>query len=286
MITLGDFSTDDEVNNEMKSSFYETLDQLIESNVFPSTCLLYKEENNEFDSTGSGFFLKTDDNYYMITAAHVVDESKNILIPIAQKEILLPLVYTHIIGTPKGKSKDEDKGEDRDEDKIDIAICKLDHSFGQNLEKYYKFVEFSRIKFNHQPSKDDMYLASGYHATGIKYNKKTKKTSAVMRSLLTKLNIPFMTHKHSQSFKNHIFTSIFRKLKKAGSDILNTRYNPHGISGSGLWLLEQTEKDGIYELDVKLVGINIEFWDEDILSLISTKIDLIQGGIQILDNLQ
>lgn len=210
---------------------------------------------------GSGVLLRVDAHYFLLSAAHVFDDTAT--------DIFLPGGIE--VPTPEQRPSyftTEAPGNNRTLDKIDLGATKLStHIAEQLIQQGYEFATVGEIDLEDPPVADKKYLFTGFPGTGSK----------TIFSLKT-------IRAHRQAFSLTAIESTqlpqlgwVPQLNFAGRFIRNEMVNqegirinapePLGMSGGGVW----TEKpDGQF----KFVGIGIE-WDERNGILIGTRLGIL-----------
>ena len=82
-------------------------------------CPIYVELDNKMEKIATGVFINIFNNIFLLTAAHVIDQAKNL-----KKEISIPLKYglQNIAGTLYHRYLED--GEYRNDDMIDFSYYK------------------------------------------------------------------------------------------------------------------------------------------------------------------
>ena len=233
-----------------------------------STCHFLKiDERDNPKPHASGIFVKIENNFFLLTAGHVIDNcEEKLYIGINQGKLLHKLGGEWIKNIPETTRK---------EDKIDVAILKLDNETIEKIGDTYQFVDLNSIEINHSARKLPVYLSLGFPATMSKFN--TYKNELVSKPFLyitmsgddnafKKLgcnpNINFIVNYDKKNVID--YTS---GIKKNGPD-------PYGISGSGLWYIPETEVLKNSNVNKKLVAIMTEWPINNRKYWIGTRIDV------------
>lgn len=107
---------------------------------------------------GSGILLQISDHYFLITAAHVLDDFKDHEILIPGQESLAPISGPYVVSQlPETKS--------RNDDKIDVGYFPLSSSFKQNLHNSLVFLNSLDIDAMDEVQHEDSYTVIGYQAS-------------------------------------------------------------------------------------------------------------------------
>ncbi len=230
--------------------------------VFKSTICFFENNDKKIVSpAGSGLFLKYKNEYYVITAAHVLAEYYNdTFVILSDKELVLG---GRLVSSPMPSSGK------REDDKIDISILKLCEMSTKEMLMNFTPIEDSEIELNHEQDKYNTYFSAGFPQTRTGTVWGEKRIKSIGFTYQTEIDFDFDFEK----FKFKKSTTI--PVKFDGDVISAKNLNPHrapkleGISGSGLWYF--------YEKDKKsLIGISIErINDPDNKVFVATKIDVV-----------
>ena len=224
------------------------------------TCTLFKNLNS-YKQHGTGVFVKIDTKYFLFTAAHVLDDIKDLFIPTRNGDVLIK---------PGGKILKNNANNTRKNDELDLGIMILDDLTVKDLIDDYNFLDQTHIEINHNPMNFNCYLIFGYPSSWSK------------KSMLRKSfhSIPFFT------FTKCIEKSEYKKLNRTDTlnlvleyDRKNTpnlksktmSFGPDlfGISGCGLWFLNPNDLNS----EPKLIGIMNEWSTINRKLLSATRID-------------
>jgi len=230
--------------------------------VFKSTiCFFENNDKKIVSAAGSGLFLKYKNEYYVITAAHVIAEYYNdTFVILSDKELVLGgrLVSSEIPNTGK-----------REDDKIDISILKLCEKSTKEMLKNFTPIEDTEIELAHNQDKYNTYFSVGFPQTRTGPVWGEKRIRSIGFTYQSEIDFDFSFEKYG--FKKSTTIPI-----KFDGEIINAK-NPHphlapklkGISGSGLWHFFDKDKKS-------LIGILIErINDIDNKVIVATKIDIV-----------
>lgn len=231
------------------------------------TCLFFytKEGTTELPiPNGSGVLIKQDDNHYLFSNAHVLADKH-----LANTFIMLGNGETMTIGgqyfytqAPNGK---------RDDDPIDATIVYLSKESIEGIKRAgYDFLDISNVLTNYSISEKDDILVAGYPSAAVKIKNQSKKLVVEPLIFKTRLSLTDLSrldfhkdfHFVAKYSKNNLFDILTGK-KKVGA-------MPHGLSGSGLWLLKNNSSGNYSPL---LIGI-FSLYLQDRALLVSTKVDI------------
>lgn len=210
---------------------------------------IYREHPRKAVLYGSGFFLNIADKYFLITAAHVLDEISNYTILIAGSKSQYLQTLEGIIWTSKSPTGN------RNDDQIDIGIVELSHSFAKSLGLDI-FINLSRADLEDTGKNNSVYIATGYPANRNKHitrkgNPVTRQAFCYTSDLLPTTNLGDLNlHRGS-----HLLIGFNKRHSRdlTGKDV--TAPNLEGMSGGPVWRMSM--KSATNSL-TKLVGMTIE----------------------------
>ena len=221
--------------------------------------LFIPDGEDTIKSHASGVLIHFGGQYYLLTAAHVVDG-------IDIEHICIPKYGTGTFIILGGEWHRVDPTVAREEDKIDLAFLHLDDvTVSSFREEGYDFLEETLIGLKHKLKDYSCYLIIGFPASKSKYNKYKNTISEQRLVYVTKTISPSDWPKELY-YKNRNICLVRReKAVNQQTDQECQLPDPRGISGGGLWFLDDLH--GSY----KLVGIMIEYTKT---IYVATKIDL------------
>jgi len=203
-------------------------------------------------ANGCGILLKLFDNYYCLSNAHVLGDEKigqNFLITGDRKKITLGgHVFFNRINSETSRRYD----------RIDIAAMKLTQETVETLKIVgYNFLNISDLRLNHSLVANDVVFIAGYPGNWSKISKSQRliiDKPFIGRSIpytgdLSKLGLDLSYH-HAIIYSRNILVDSKTKENKTGP-------KPHGISGSGIWLVSGGESTSTYKHE--LIGIFSEY---------------------------
>lgn len=217
---------------------------------------------------GGGVLVKSNGFHFLISAAHVTDNLDGLLIPFNDNQLRKlqgALVCTSLLESGK-----------REDDKIDISVLHFHPDDVKELEKYYQFLDLNRVEVHHHHQIDFnelTYIIAVTPSNQSKVNIKTRNIDSTVFMFFTNASKLKIYPKYNLEEEVHLVVEFSKKIEsiKRGK-IERSPTHPKGISGSGLWKLEFIEKEGINYIDVKLVGIMIEFQDKYHRVMVATRI--------------
>ena len=129
--------------------------------VAKSTLCFFSDDANEGSKpTGCGVLIKIKEEYYVITAAHVLAEHlTTTYIIMEDNAITLGGIAISSPLPPSGT---------RDQDKIDLTVLKLDDASASYLLKWYTPINETQFILNHKIEHSPKYFCYGYPLTRTK----------------------------------------------------------------------------------------------------------------------
>lgn len=240
--------------------------------ILPSTVKLfcYDENIKKNIPLASGILLKTEEYYFLVTAAHIFtkipkENIKNVGMMVGDDHINLgsTLFFT-------------DVNLSETNNKVDLAICKLEADIFINSATPYKFFEVLPREYDLNLNLEGDYEIIGYPNSLTKTNPVAKKTKG----------IPFIyyeriTAKYREKYKalftelNFVVKYERKKIKSFDGSIVQQGPYPEGLSGCGIWNISVTTKN---EIKTKLAGILIEY-ENDLINF--TRVNLIGEALRV-----
>ena len=231
-----------------------------------ATCQLFQKGKTEFPvPNGCVVLFEYNSNYYCFSNAHVIADSQ-----LGSTFFLLNDGTSMTVGGQTFFTKLPATNRRKD-DPLDIAVVKLNPIIVANLIKSgYHFISINQVKTAHTLVRKDTLLIAGYPASKTKIHpikNKIRFNPLILRTIpflkdLQKLNYSIVFH--------HVVEYPRNTFKETTTNKITRAPKPYGISGSGLWLLNQNSSS---EYELILIGILSEYDDNRAL-LISTKVDL------------
>lgn len=235
---------------------------------YESTCHYMKLDNGNPKPHGTGVFIEVDSNYFLLTAAHVIDQQENDIYIGVDKHEFLKLGGELIVNSVRNSSLRED-------DKCDIAIFKLTEETVEKLKNRYKFIPKHELGINQHDVYLPEYLAIGFPATKSKYNSykdEIKSHPFIYTTLAASQEV--YEELRCLRYVNIIVHYEKEKVVDYNTGQTLTGPDPFGMSGCGLWHIPpQIVENGEY-IKKNLVGILTEWPVENRNYFIGTRIDL------------
>lgn len=207
-----------------------------------------QNKNNEKDvhPSGSGVFFKDNENYFLITAKHILNEVDryHICVFINSQLVKLSGNWKYFISANQY-------------DNVDIAILRIEHQLVNLILFQYKFIIKETLSIDIKASNENLFILTGFPT------KQTIKKGNVFHveplSFITQEIVLKRINKIHLNDKENIVV----KYRRKDQGFLNDDFKAHGpadlrgISGCGLWVFDS--KIGITNpVNLKLAGIVIE----------------------------
>jgi hypothetical protein len=231
-----------------------------------ATCQLLQIKKNKIElpvAHGCGILFEYNSCFYCISNAHVLAEKEPGETFVLLKDNLKMSLGGQCFYTRLPESKN------RRDDPYDIYIIQLLSECVIALKATgYRFLTLEELKVGHKLIEHEMLMIAGFPAAKTKVDFKEKRLN---RQPIIVRTIPFL--KELRNFNatcHHIVQYPISKVKNIQTGAKQRVVKPHGISGSGLWLLN-AEANGEYK--PVLIGILSEYLENRAL-LISIKVDL------------
>jgi hypothetical protein len=209
---------------------------------------------------GTGTLFKFFERYFLITAAHVLEQivqrnEKNIGIPIDKNKPDLITLHNCMIYIPS---------EEEIREKCDFGIIGLTNELGKNLEQNYNFLNETNISFRIYEKMT--IIITGYINKWAKFDKNKNILYTVTPfKLMSRRKVP-QNNYNEYDPKIHILAEYGETLFLGGD--INKRMPAEqelkGISGSSMWTIEDDSSD-IWSAEkcVKVIGIQTAFMEKE-----------------------
>lgn len=251
---------------EMK--MYKTVQEEAAKTIYQSTCHFLTIDNTGNPKPhASGVFAKIENNFFLLTAGHVIDNCEDdIYIGIKQGEPLLKLGGEWVKNVPESE---------RENDKIDAAVLMLNDKTIEKVRENYHFIGLNNIEINHAERKLPMYVSLGFPSSKSKYNPYKNELKSVPFQYVT-MCADDSIYKEQGCAKNENLIVHYDKnnVLNYSSGKKTIGPDPYGISGSGLWYIPETEVLKTSNIDKKLVAIMTEWPTNNRKYWIGTRIDV------------
>ncbi len=220
---------------------------------------------------GSGLFLEIDDDYFLVTAGHLLNllDRKDLLVPGNNNQMIW---LNGVLATTFDKFSLKSN--------IDFAVLKFSNRQIKHLiGGYHKSVKSNRILINHSLHFSDNYVVAGYPINGIKKTYGKPVYTPIPLKLLTH-PIPLKNYKkYGFDPNNHILLKYQITLKPFNSKVNSVTKDATGISGSGLWFVPDWNDSNYGIPNFYLIGVMIEN-HKDKGFLVALKIDFVTETIR------
>ncbi|MCP4551634.1 MAG: hypothetical protein GY834_06250 [Bacteroidetes bacterium] len=251
----------------------EKLDILVQgvaNEILLVTPIIGKPNLPSFTPLGCGLNLKINNNYYLISAGHLLNnlDRPDLLVPGNDSEMVL--LNGKLVTTFEDSSSKTN---------IDYAVLRYSQRQIEHIvQGEFTFIKPNQVKVNHQVEQNGHYVIAGYPVSGV--NKIKGKSEFRPRSV-TCLTYPLKENKYNiNKFdpNKHILVKYQRKIAPVGTRQKQITKEIRGISGSGLWFIPNWNDRYKYIPKYYLVGILIEnFKDKGFL--VALRIDYITETI-------
>lgn len=226
------------------------------------TCQFIKNASS-YKGYGSGIFVKIDNLYLLISAAHVFDDFEELYIILDDGKYIFKPGGEIITNVPKTLRKYDD---------LDIGILILDNESIEEIKTNFEFLEQTHIQINHKIDYFKNYVVFGYPTSWSK--KSMTKNSFHTRAFISFTN-SINVHEYKKFGREPYFNIILNYDRESTINIKSKSisYGPslHGISGCGLWYLDSldTTKTPV------LVGIMTDWPISNRKRIIASRIDTV-----------
>lgn len=218
---------------------------------------------------GTGVFLNIGDSYFLVTAAHVLDENKD-------STLYIPGNKSGNLVILEGDSfKSVADGGNRDNDRTDVGVVALKPSLIEEIDPN-SFLPVSRTDVDDIGKRTEVYIAMGYPAKKNENLNLVRKTFKRRPACYTANILPdakldeVCVHRGS-----HLLLAFNKKHSRdtTGRDI--TAPDPYGMSGGPLWRFDIYPD---HQPTSRLVGILIE-WRNEVAGILALRMPIVLAGI-------
>jgi hypothetical protein len=232
-----------------------------------STCQLYqwlKEDSEHFIANGCTILFEHNFSYYCFSNAHVLaDFHLGKTFFLLKDGTAMTVGGQYFISLPISSEK-------RQDDYLDVAIVKLNPNVAEHLLKNgHVFLRLSQLQTLGTLKKGNVLLIAGYPASKTKIDLKKRRLKFNPLILRT---VPYLRRVKFEPFAkgfHHIVEFPIKSFRETSTEQKMRSPQPHGISGSGLWLYPNRNE---YNSEPMLIGILSEYHENSAI-IISTKID-------------
>lgn len=212
--------------------------------------IIGSDEKSEPYLVGTGVILDFDSQLFIASAAHVFDE-KDITTIYTFLDGNLQIIEGEVYATTKPEN-------DRNKDKVDVAVFRVNDSLMPKFRSSYTPVNIEDIDVHDFPLANKYYAFIGHpkNKTKLKYG-----TTTIKRETFSYLGTVAPSNAYEQLSISPLFHIAIDFDPKKCIDENGSKYNfpkAKGMSGGGVWLLEDMTKHSSKSYVNKLVGIGIE----------------------------
>lgn len=200
---------------------------------------------------GTGFIVQFNSDYYLISAAHVLDEyyverrSLHCFLEATKVQQLKGAAY--LTTPPDG---------DRENDSFDVGIVRLQHPIPSD-PCLRRFVPYEMLQTGVFHSGRKLYMVIGFPATMVKVDR-VRKRLVPAPMIYWEFVAEDIVYKHKGlSPHDHILIKYARRHSMRADGSKGTTPAPSGMSGCPVWLISDLD-DLEGSSDKKIVGIAIE----------------------------
>jgi hypothetical protein len=246
------------------------------SEILDSTCQLFLINGNDKQPHGCAVLITCNSKYYCLSNSHVFNTIKfpNVyMLTKDNEQVLLEggLMYS-----------EPSYGDNINNDTFDVGIMELTQQVKDKfISSGYIFIGLNKIETSVTLLRNNVTMIAGYPANKTKFDNETKilkfnplviRTVPIVKDY-SRIGFPKAYH-HAVSYPKKSF-------KETSTEQRMTAAQPHGMSGSGLWILAGESELNYHPF---LIGILSEYHENKSL-IFSTKIDLYLSIIkQLFDN--
>lgn len=223
---------------------------------------------------GSGFFIQIDTEYFLISAAHVLELQFIEGMKFPNGKELIPINGHLLITMPP-------EGFSRTSDKIDFSVVKLNQETVDEVKKQFEFLSADHIEIDHKPQEAPQYLLFGYPndwTTVI-----AEKEQIIPKPLIMRTKMIDIDTINLESYeKGSKFAVEFDPLKFQSDDGDSEKKlpNPKGMSGSALWYIPFKKFVESGEVEIKLIGLVTDYHGGRDNVIAATSISVITRAIR------
>ena len=233
-------------------------------------CPIYRpDKNGDPEQFGTGVFILAGARYFLVTAAHVLDDN-------AESTLYIPGEKSGALVELKGESfRSKPDDGDRKNDRTDVGVVLLSQDLADEIGRE-AFLSVKQIDVDETGTPGATYIALGYPwRKNAKLNRSKKSVTrhplsytanVLQNKKLAKLGVHNGSHLLLGFDKRH-------SRNKEGRDI--TTPNPEGMSGGALWKFDVC---GDQTINSRLVGVLIE-WTSELRGILAVRLPVILAGI-------
>lgn len=230
------------VNSIKSKLFYPRLYSAFHSTI----CFFCDNEESEITPAGSGLFIKYLDNYYVVSAAHVLAEHYNDTFVILEDKELV--IGGRIVSSPMPDSGN------RDDDKIDISVIKVEPESAKELLTIFNAIEISEIELNHKINETPTYFSVGYPLTKTKKKWGVDEIKSIGYTYQSEPELDFNFERFGFKKETSIAIKFDGEVTSAKIPTDHLAPDIKGISGSGLWHFSDIFKKSLIAIVIQRIN--------------------------------
>jgi hypothetical protein len=246
----------------------------------PAVRTMYRVDEQRTDrpeAFGTSFLMEVDGGKFIITAAHVFDETNKSSVYVAGESSLVKLSGEfHVTAAPSG---------DRDADKYDFAFQELDADAVKKLGSVF-YIDASQVSLNRGTMDGRMFMALGYPASRNRISSpEVAKAHILAKAWIycgTVYTDGVAATKIGAGDETHLLLKHSHKTSKTFTGQLTNSVKPHGASGGvlvDLGLPHPSTLASDSKCTARLAGVLIEKHNA-CNAIVATKIELVLQAIR------
>ncbi len=237
---------------------------------------IYADHDNNKYGLGSGVLLVVQQEHFLITAAHIIDEHHTTnLYLLAEKHFLA--IGGPVLMTPLPASGD------RNDAPLDVAVLHLNAETATAVQAHKQFLTINRVDASDKPYTHSLYTITGYPSTKQPPPKGGILTTTPVR--FTSVPLPPDQYPKPFTLGTHFGIPYDKKKQIARNLKVERPPDPHGISGGGLFRLGTFDQIKHGTNTESLIGIAIEARPHSLISTnITIALELIRADHPELDD--
>lgn len=180
------------------------------------------------EAHGSGILITINGRYFILTAAHVVDDDVDYYVPIAHQRAI-------IVSSHSFRRTDLPANGSRQDDKYDVAAVEIKGDIVESfISNGFQFIDSRQFKHHHIDSTHE-YGIVGYVASQTKVRAGNIKSKLFQFKSFKDPNFNYSRHGFNQYI--HIAIAYDGLMTSDNNENAHRAPNVEGISGCGLWVI-------------------------------------------------